>query len=187
MIYLFLADGFETVEALCPLDLLRRAGADVKTVGVTGDTVTSRQGVTVKADLNIDDISPEDLPEMIILPGGLPGADNLDASDKVDEMILDGARRGAFLAAICAAPYILGKRGLLEGRKATCFPEKVFIDRLLGAEYTEDGAVRDGNIITAKAMGVSADFALLLIEALFGREKADEIAASVYHGESSAR
>ena len=119
MIYLFLADGFETVEALCPLDLLRRAGADVKTVGVTGDTVTSRQGVTVKADLNIDDISPEDLPEMLILPGGLPGADNLDASDKVDEMILDGARRGAFLAAICATPYILGKRGLLEGRKAT--------------------------------------------------------------------
>ncbi|MBR5452913.1 MAG: DJ-1/PfpI family protein [Clostridia bacterium] len=183
MIYLFLADGFETVEALCPLDLLRRAGADVKTVGVTGETVTSRQGVTVKADLAIDEIFPSDLPEMLILPGGIPGADNLDASDKVNEMILDGARRGAFLAAICAAPYILGRRGLLSGKKVTCFPEKIFIDRLEGAEYTEAGVVRDGNVITAKAMGVSADFGLVLIDALFGREKADEIAAAVFHGQ----
>ena len=184
MIYLFLADGFETVEALCPLDLLRRAGADVKTVGVTGQAVTSRQGVTVTADVGIDEISVSDAPEMLILPGGIPGADNLDASDKVSEMILDGARRGAFLAAICAAPYILGKRGLLRGKTATCFPEKIFIERLLDAEYSDGGVVRDGNIITAKAMGVSTDFGLTLIEALYSKEKADTIAASVFHTRS---
>lgn len=180
MIYLFLADGFETVEALCPLDLLRRAGADVKTVGVTGKTVTSRQGVTVTADVTADDISPSDCPEMVILPGGLPGSDNLHVSEIVDKMIFDAAERGAFVAAICAAPYLLGLRGLLRGKRATCFPDKTFIDRLEGAEYAECGAVRDRNIITARAMGASTEFGLMLVEALFGREKADELAASVY-------
>lgn len=180
MTYLFLADGFETVEALCPLDLLRRAGADVKTVGVTGKTVTSRQGVTVTPDLYIDDISASDLPEMIILPGGLPGADNLHESEAVDKMIKDCAERGAYLAAICAAPYLLGVRGILNGKNATCYPDSTFIDRLEGAKYTDCGVVRDGNVITARAMGSSTEFGLELIKVLFSEEKANEIAASVY-------
>lgn len=180
MIYLFLADGFETVEALCPLDLLRRAGAEVKTVGVTGKTVTSRQGVPVTADMTADEISLSDRPEMIILPGGLPGADNLHASEIVDKMIFDAADRGAYIAAICAAPYLLGLRGLLRGKHATCFPDKTFIDRLEGAEYSECGVVRDGNIITARAMGASTEFGLMLVEALFGQKKAQELAESVY-------
>lgn len=180
MIYLFLADGFETVEALCPLDLLRRAGADVKTVGVTGKTVTSRQGVTVETDLTCDAISPADAPEMLILPGGLPGADNLDASEAVNEMILDGAERGAFLAAICAAPYILGKRGLLKGKRATCYPDDTFVGQLVGAEYIDAGVVRDGNFITGRAMGSSTEFALELVDALFGAETKTKIASSVY-------
>lgn len=180
MIYLFLADGFETVEALCPLDLLRRAGADVKTVGVTGKTVTSRQGVPVTADLVTYEISIDDHPEMIILPGGLPGADNLHANATVDQVIKICAARGAYIAAICAAPYLLGLRGVLDGKKATCFPEKTFIDRLEGAKYSDCGVVRDGNVITARAMGSSTEFGLELIKVLFSEEKANEIAASVY-------
>ena len=180
MIYLFLADGFETVEALCPLDLLRRAGADVKTVGVTGKTVKSRQGVPVTADLYIDEISACDAPEMIILPGGLPGADNLHESEAVDKMIKDAAERGAYIAAICAAPYLLGLRGILNGKKATCFPDETFINRLEGAEYSDTGVVRDGNVITARAMGSSTEFGLELVKALFGADAADKLAAVVY-------
>ncbi|MBQ4054329.1 MAG: DJ-1/PfpI family protein [Clostridia bacterium] len=180
MIYLFLADGFETVEALCPLDLLRRAGANVKTVGVTGKTVTSRQGVPVTADLVIDEISIDDRPEMIILPGGLPGADNLDKNKELDRMIKVCAVRGAYLAAICAAPYLLGARGILEGKKATCYPDPTFIDRLIGTEYVDAGVVCDDNVITARAMGSSVEFGLELIKVLFSEEKANEIAASIY-------
>ena len=180
MIYRFLADGFETVEALCPLDLLRRAGADVKTVGVTGKTVKSRQGVAVTPDLYIDEISTDDRPEMVILPGGLPGADNLHESEAVDKMIKDAADRGAYLAAICAAPYLLGLSGILNGKNATCYPDSAFIDRLIGAKYSDCGVVRDGNVITARAMGSSTEFGLELIKVLFSEEKANEIAASVY-------
>ena len=180
MIYLFLADGFETVEALCPLDLLRRAGADVKTVGVTGQAVTSRQGVTVTADVGIDEISVSDAPEMLILPGGIPGADNLDASDKVSEMILDGARRGAFLAAICAAPLILGELGLLDGKEAVCYPG--FEKHLKGAKISTEKVAVDGRYITGKGMGVALEFGLALVEALVSEEKADELYAAFQAG-----
>ena len=180
MIYLFLANGFETVEALCPLDLLRRAGATVKTVGVTGKTVTSRQGVPVTADLGIDEISINDLPEMIILPGGIPGADNLHANAEVDKMIKVCAARGAYIAAICAAPYLLGLRGVLDGKKATCFPNETFIGRLEGAEYCDCGVVCDGNVITARAMGSSTEFGLALVEALYGSEAAEKLSSSIY-------
>ncbi|MBO4220343.1 MAG: DJ-1/PfpI family protein [Clostridia bacterium] len=180
MIYLFLADGFETVEALCPLDILRRAGMDVKTVGVTGESVKSRQNVTVLADMRLDEI-PDELPEMIILPGGIPGADNLAASEKLMTLIPEWAERGSYVTAICAAPYILGELGLLRGKRATCYPDQRYIDKLQGAQYISESVVRDGKIITGKAMGAALDFALELASALCGREKAESISRSVCH------
>ncbi|MBP5236603.1 MAG: DJ-1/PfpI family protein [Clostridia bacterium] len=180
MIYLFLADGFETVEALCPLDVLRRAGLNVQTVGVTGPSVTSRQNVTVIADIQLDDIRDE-IPEMFILPGGIPGADNLAASEKLSSLITKWTERGSFVAAICAAPYILGDLGLLRGKHATCYPDQKYIDKLQDAVYSSDDVVRDGKIITGKAMGAALDFALELAAALCGRDKAESISRSVCH------
>lgn len=178
MIYLFLANGFEEVEALCPLDLLRRAGLSVTTVGVGGETVVGAHGIVVQADI------PETLyrdarPTMLILPGGMPGATNLDASKTVESALRAGARGGAYLAAICAAPMILGKRGYLEGKRAVCFPG--FEEHLHGATLPTDGTrvVRDGRIITAAGMGVALEFGLTLVAALLGEEKAEALRAAV--------
>ena len=176
MVYLFLANGFEEIEALCPLDLLRRAGVDVTTVAIGGnDTVIGSHGIAVQADL------PEALyrdakPEMIILPGGMPGSRNLDESRTVDTALRVAASNNAYLAAICAAPMVLGKRGYLQGKRATCFPG--FEDELKGA--TVGGKViRDGSIITAAGMGVALEFGLEIISALVSPEKAGEIRSAI--------
>ena len=119
MIYMFLADGFEEVEALCPLDILRRAGLEVTTVGVGGkDMITGSHGIRVMADM-VDVMYRDSAPDMIILPGGMPGSTNLDESRIVDAAVRSAARRGSYLAAICAAPLVLGRRGLLDGKIAT--------------------------------------------------------------------
>ena len=178
MIYMFLADGFEEVEALCPLDILRRAGLEVTTVGIGKDTVRGAHGIVVQAD--IPDIMYRDSkPDMIILPGGMPGASNLDLSKTVDAAIRAGAKNGAFLCAICAAPFVLGKRGLLRGKRAVCFPgfeselEEAVIDN-------ENVVVKDGKIITAKGMGAAFEFGLELVRALKDNETAEKIKASVF-------
>ena len=178
MIYLFLANGFEEVEALCPLDLLRRAGLEVTTVGIGGDRVIGAHGIAVQAD--IPDVMYRDAtPDMIILPGGMPGAKNLDESKTVEAALRAAVRNGAFLAAICAAPMILGRRGYLEGKKAVCFPG--FEDTLTGAILPSDGerVVRDGRIVTAAGMGVALDFGLALVAALKGEEAAAALRAAV--------
>ena len=174
MVYLFLANGFEEIEALCPLDLLRRA---VTTVGIGSEVIRGSHGITVHAD--IPDIMYRDSsPEMIILPGGMPGAKNLDESKTVDIAIKTAAKKSAYIAAICAAPFVLGKRGLLEGKNATCFPG--FEDELLGANIIRDsGVVVDGNIITARGMGVAQKFGLTLVSLLCGEEKAKQIEKSI--------
>lgn len=179
MIYMFLADGFEEVEALCPLDVLRRAGLEVTTVGVGGkDLICGSHGINVQADIP-DVMYRDSAPDMIILPGGMPGSLNLDASRTVDTALRAAAKRGAFLCAICAAPLVLGKRGLLEGKNAVCYPG--FEEHLKGARVPEgEGVVRDGNIITAKGMGVAFDFGLELVRALKGDAEAERIKASVY-------
>lgn len=179
MIYMFLANGFEEVEALCPLDILRRAGLEVTTVGVgSKDMISGAHGITVQAD--IPDVMYRDAsPDMIILPGGMPGSTNLDESKIVDTALRVAAKRGAYLCAICAAPMVLGKRGYLEGKKAVCYPG--FEEYLSGATIPEgESVVRDGNIITAKGMGVAFEFGLELVRVLKDDETAEKIKKSVF-------
>ena len=172
MIYMFLAEGFEEVEALCPLDLMRRAGLAVTTVGVGASEITGAHGITVKADITDSDFSGDDL-TMVFLPGGMPGTLNLGKSPVVGGAIRSATEQGAYLAAICAAPSILGDMGLLEGKEAICYPG--FEDRLAGARLSDQRVVRDGTILTAAGMGVALEFGLLIVETLCGKEKAEEL------------
>ncbi len=179
MIYMFLADGFEEVEALCPLDILRRAGLEVTTVGVGGkDMIVGAHGIAVQAD--IPDIMYRDSsPDMVILPGGMPGAANLDESKTVDAALKVAAKKGAYLCAICAAPLVLGKRGYLKGKSAVCYPG--FEEYLKGATVSEsETVVKDGNVITAKGMGAAFEFGLELVRALKDGETAEGIKNSVF-------
>ena len=179
MIYMFLANGFEEVEALCPLDILRRAGLEVTTVGVgSKDMISGAHGITVQAD--IPDVMYRDAsPDMIILPGGMPGSTNLDESKIVDTALRVAAKRGAYLCAICAAPMVLGNRGYLEGKKAVCYPG--FEEYLSGATIPEgESVVRDGNIITAKGMGVAFECGLEIVLVLKDDETAEKIKKSVF-------
>ncbi len=184
MVLMFLADGFETVEALCPLDLMRRAGIDVKTVSINKTVeVKSAQNIVVQADITAKQLgAPENVImdlEAVVLPGGMPGALNLDSDPTVDLYVNAAAITGKYIAAICAAPFILGKRGILEGRKAICYPG--FEDKLEGADIvTDSGVVCDKNIITGKAMGVSHEFGLQLVKALRGYGESERIRNSIY-------
>ena len=177
MVYLLLADGFEEVEALAPLDILRRGGIEVRTVGVSGKNVTGSHGITVQAD-----ILPEeaiDIPELVVFPGGMPGSLNLDSAEITDILIDRALKNGGALAAICAAPLILGKRGLLVGKKAICYPG--FESYLEGAIIAADPVVTDCAFTTAKGMGVAFEFGLALLARLASPQKAEEIAASAQY------
>ncbi len=183
MIYEFLAEGFEEVEALSPLDLLRRSGASIVTVCVSSDgdalEVTGAHGITVKADISLNRaaelLSKGDL-EMVVLPGGMPGTKNLDASPVVHDFITKAVDTDAYISAICAAPMILGKRGLLGGRKATCYPG--FEQYLAGADVG-GRVVTDGKFITSCGMGAAVEFGLALVCALKGEETAEALAEAV--------
>lgn len=177
MIYVFLAEGFEETEATAPIDLLRRAKFDVKTVGVTGKTVVSSHGIPFTADITTDEVSLDGNTEMIVLPGGLKGTKHLEEDKAVGEAVDFCIKNGRFVAAICAAPTILGKKGLLKGKKATCYGGME--NDLEGAEYVVAPAVRDGRIITGRGAGASVDFALMLVEALSSKEAADEMAKKI--------
>lgn len=179
MVYLFLADGFEEIEALTVLDALRRVGACVKSVGVTGKIVNGSHKIPVTCDITEDEIDLNDDFDMIILPGGLPGAHNLNDSKIVDALIGKAVQQDKFICAICAAPYVLGIRGVLNGKKATCYPG--FEDKLIGATVVDAGVVRDGKIITGRAMGSAIDFALEIAEALCGKEVKDKLRASIIY------
>lgn len=177
MIMMFLANGFEEIEALTPLDCLRRVGETVVTVGIGGREITGSHGITVMADTD-DAHLPTEAPDMVILPGGMPGSSTLDASPVVDRVLADAAARDAYLTAICAAPMVLGNRRYLDGKQATCYPG--FEEHLLGATVRRDiGVVRDGKVITAAGMGVALDFALALVAALQGDETADRLRAAL--------
>ena len=176
MVYMFLANGFEEIEALCPLDLLRRAGVEVTTVGIGSDTLMGSHGIPVIADIP-EGMFADSNPEMIILPGGMPGSKNLDESRTVDMALSAASRKGAFIAAICAAPMVLGHRGLLADKEAICFPG--FEKELTGAKISNKRVVRDGNVITAAGMGVALEFGLELVAALKGRDVAENLRRAV--------
>lgn len=175
MVYVFLAEGFEELEALTPVDLIRRAGIEVRTVAVGGDNkVKGAHGVEVIADLRESELCDR-RPNVVLLPGGMPGTRNLELSEVVAISIENALSIGSLVCAICAAPSVLGKRGYLEGKKATCFPG--FEQYLEGAIVNPDArVVRDGNIITAKGAGCATEFALAIIEALTDRETAHRVA-----------
>lgn len=175
MIPVFLANGFEEIEALATVDILRRAGVDVVTVGVGNKMPVGAHGITVCADIVDEELNLERI-EGVVLPGGMPGTTNLEASAIVQKAIAFAAERGMLLAAICAAPTILGHGGYLRGKKATCYPgfETELSDAVLG-----HGVVADGNVITASGAGVAVDFALALVRYLVSAEKADAIRGGI--------
>lgn len=176
MVYVFLADGFEIIEALAPVDMLRRAKIDVKTVGVSSEIVTSSCGVGVKCDMTIDEFDFYDV-EAVVLPGGMPGTLNLENSSAVQKVIDNANNTNAFICAICAAPSILGHKGLLSGKKAVCFPG--FENSLEGCEQCREYVVTDGKFITAKGAGVCIEFGLEIVKQLRGGELSDEIRKSI--------
>ncbi len=176
MIYVFLAEGFEETEAIVPIDMLRRCGKDVATVGVTGKTVTGAHDIPVVCDITIDEAKPDGL-EMIVLPGGMPGTKNLAANERLRKIINHCITNKIFIGAICAAPSILGSMGILNGKSAVCYPG--FETALTGAKVSQEPAVRDGMIITARGAGAALEFSHELICALTDKDTADNLAGNI--------
>ena len=173
MVYVFLADGFEEVEAFTAVDVLRRAGLDVQLVSVTNDEIIrGAHDISVLCDRNIENCDFFDA-ELLLLPGGMPGASTLGKCDDLKRELLRCAEQGKPIAAICAAPMVLGALGLLQGKRATCYPG--FEAYLEGAEVTGAMVERDGQIVTAKGPGAAMEFAFALVEMLLGADKVKEL------------
>lgn len=177
MIYMLLGTGFEETEAIAPLDLLRRAGLSVSTVGINGKTIYGSHGIGVEADLQLHQMDLTDL-DMIILPGGLRGVASIQASEAALEAVRFAWENGKYVAAICAAPTILAGLGITDGRNATCYPgceENMSKARMV----PNAAAVTDGRLITGTSAGCAIPFALALIAALKGQQAADAIAQQI--------
>lgn len=178
MVYVFFAEGFEEVEGLTAVDLVRRSGADLKTVSVMDDKrVTGSHGITIETDLLFDEIEmPAD---MLVLPGGMPGTKNLGAHEGLCRLLKRQYEEKGWLAAICAAPSVFARLGFLKDRKATSYPGAVTAQDC--GEYLEDEVVTDDHIVTSRGVGTAIPFALKLVEILKGTEKADQIAGSIIY------
>lgn len=173
----FLADGFEEIEGLTVVDILRRAGAEVDTVSVTGNLVVhGAHQIDVKADALFEDMDFEGT-DMLILPGGMPGTLNLGKHEGLTGLLRIQNEKGAYIAAICAAPSVLGGLGLLNGRKACCYPS--FEEKLEGADVVYEPVVQDGHIITSRGMGTAIPFSLKLAELLCGAAKAEQVGKGI--------
>lgn len=172
MIYVFLADGFEEIEALATVDILRRADIKTLTVGIGTKAPTGTHGIKVEADITEAEATANGL-DGVVLPGGLPGAWNLKASGKVEELTRYCNENGKLVSAICAAPSVLGDWGLLSGKKAICYPG--FEDKLAGAEIIDAPAVLDGMTVTGKGAGAAIEFALQIVAVLKGEAEAEKI------------
>ena len=177
MVYVMMEQGFEETELLVPVDILRRGGVSVCIVGVSGMTAQSSRGVTLAADAAFDSLDFSDM-EMLFLPGGQPGVDNLGANPRVMELI-ERAAGNMPIAAICAAPMLLGKLGLLSGRRATCYPGCE--TALCGARIEDKSVVVDGSYITARGAGAAFRFAFTLLATLRGAEAADAVARAIQY------
>lgn len=168
-----LADGFEEVEAITPIDFLRRAGIEVTVAGVTGMEIRGGHGVIVSADIPVNQVSEGDL-DVVIIPGGMPGAENVAASREARSLIEEVFAAGKLIAAICAAPaVVLDPLGILKGKKATCYPG--FEERFRDAKYLNERVVRDGNVISSCGPGCAAEFSFGIIEYLLGTGTAEEV------------
>ena len=176
MIYMFLGTGFEETEAIAPLDLLRRAGLQIMTVGLTGKVIYGGHGIGVEADIEIDQLDLTDL-EMVILPGGLGGVASIRACRKAMDAIRFAYENGKYTAAICAGPTVLADLGITDSKKATCYPGCE--GQMGSAIMVEAAAVTDGKVITGTSAGCAVPFGLELIAALKGREAADSIAKQI--------
>ncbi len=179
MIVVFLANGFEEIEALTPVDCLRRCELDVLTVGVGSCIIKGSHGISVMCDTDDGLFVPDDSLEMIILPGGMPGTLNLEANKCVQNAIDYCAEHNIPIAAICAAPSILGHKGLLDGKNAVCYPG--FESELKGANICDCAVVTDGNIITAAGMGAALEFSYAIIEKMISKERAELLKAAIIH------
>lgn len=178
-VYIFLADGFEDIEGLTVVDLMRRAGVDIVTVSIKeGLEVTTAHGITLKTDAVFAETDFSDA-DMLVLPGGMPGTLHLGECAPLTGLLTQFYQKGGKIAAICAAPSVFAKLGFLEGRRATAYPS--FLERLSGAKICEDSVVVDGNVTTSRGMGTAIDFGLCLIAQLEGEEKAAEIADSIVY------
>ena len=177
MVYMFLGTGFEETEAIAPLDLLRRAGVEVKTVGLNGPVITGSHGIAVTADMLIEDLDISNA-QMVILPGGLGGVASIRACEAAMNALKFAADNGKFIGAICAGPTVLADLGITDGKQATCYPG---CEDGMGKALMLEGkaAVRDGLVITGTSAGCAIPFGLALIEALKGAEAAEAIAKQI--------
>lgn len=181
-ICVFLADGFEEIEGLTVVDLLRRAGVEVTTVSIMGElTIHGAHGIDVQADKLFEEVDYDEM-DMAVLPGGMPGTLNLGAHSGVKAVLEQFYQKRRYIAAICAAPSILGKYGMLEGRKATSYPG--FEEALTGAEYVYDAVAADDFLITSRGLGTAIEFSLKLIEKLIDEDKAEEVKKSIIYMQS---
>lgn len=171
-----LAQGCEELEAITITDLLTRAGINVVTAGLTDDIVTASRGMKLVPDKNLDNVLDFDF-DMIVLPGGLPGADHLNKDARIQTIVKRLAANNKYTAAICAAPRVLATAGLLEGKRATSFPGALDQFSVNNLTYEETAVVVDGKVITSRGPGTAMDFTLTLIELLLGKEKRNEVEA----------
>ena len=179
-VVVFFAEGFEEIEGLTVVDLLRRAGIQVEMVTIKEDSlfVTGAHKIQIKADTYAKDVDYSNV-DMVVLPGGMPGTLNLGSCKLVTDTVMDFYKAGKFIAAICAAPSILGDLGIMEGKHGECYPG--FEDRLKGATVKMEKVAVDENVITSRGMGTAIEFSCALIEKLMGKEKAEEIATSIIY------
>ena len=173
-----LAQGCEELEAVTIIDLLRRAGVDVITAGLDEQPVRAARGTVLVPDTTLDRALQDEY-DMVVLPGGLPGADHLNADPRIVELLRSMADRDRYTAAICAAPKVLASAGLLRGRRATSFPGALDDSQLQGVDYREEAVVTDGKVVTSRGPGTAMDFALQLIEYLKGKDQRDTVEAAL--------
>lgn len=178
---IFLATGYEEVEMLTVVDMLRRAKISIDMVSITDQKeVTSSHNVTITADKTLSEVNFEEA-EMLILPGGIPGTPNLRACTTLCDKLKEFAATGKKVAAVCAAPTVLGELGILKGKKATCYPS--FADKLATGDYVKQPVVTDGNVITSRGMGTCIEFAGAIIEALKDKETADAVKEAIIYND----